>query len=172
MLDIGAARKIVTDNGWLSVTPPSSSGFVEGVRMGWVEDWMLGLPLTVFTIVLHVAVFVLIREGIRRAHSVNKMRARVHFIVGIALTALAAAALHSFEAGLWARLYMGIGALPDGVTAMLYSLSAITSYGHASVFLEERWRLLGAIEAMNGLILFGLTTAFLFAAIESVREPR
>ena len=55
---------------------------------------------------------------------------------------------------------------------MLYSLSAITSYGHSNIFLEERWRLLGAIEAMNGLILFGLTTAFLFAAIEEVRSVR
>ena len=55
---------------------------------------------------------------------------------------------------------------------MLYSLSAITSYGHSAIFLEERWKLLGAIEAMNGLILFGLTTAFLFAAIELVRPDR
>ncbi len=51
---------------------------------------------------------------------------------------------------------------------MLYSLGAITSYGHAPVFLEGRWRLLGAIEAVNGMILFGLTTAFLFAAIHEV----
>jgi hypothetical protein len=55
---------------------------------------------------------------------------------------------------------------------MLYSLSAITSYGHSSIFLAERWKLLGAIEAMNGLILFGLTTAFLFAAIDEVRPIR
>ena len=51
---------------------------------------------------------------------------------------------------------------------MLYSLSAITSFGHANIYLEDRWRLLGAIEAMNGVILFGLTTAFLFAAINEV----
>jgi len=51
---------------------------------------------------------------------------------------------------------------------MLYSLGAMTSYGHADVYLEDRWRLLGAIEAVNGLILFGLTTAFLYAAIHQV----
>ena len=51
---------------------------------------------------------------------------------------------------------------------MLYSLSAMTSYGHADVYLEDRWQLLGAIEAVNGLILFGLTTAFLYAAIHQV----
>ena len=51
---------------------------------------------------------------------------------------------------------------------MLYSLGAMTSYGHAEVYLAERWQLLGATEAVNGLILFGLTTAFLYAAIHEV----
>ena len=37
-----------------------------------------------------------------------------------------------------------------------------------TILLEDRWRLLGAIEAVNGLILFGLTTAFLYAAIHEV----
>ena len=49
---------------------------------------------------------------------------------------------------------------------MLYSVSAMTSYG--DVYLEDRWQLLGAIEAVNGVILFGLTTAFLYAAFRQV----
>ena len=68
--------------------------------------------------------------------------------------------------------HIALGATPDPRTAMLYSLSAITSYGHSAIFLEERWKLLSAIEAMNGLMVFGLTTAFLFAAIELVRPDR
>jgi hypothetical protein len=44
----------------------------------------------------------------------------------------------------------------------------MTSYRHAGVYLEDRWQLLGVIEAVNGVILFGLTTAFLFAAITLV----
>lgn len=140
--------------------------------MSWVQDWMFGLPLLVFTVVLHVGVFVLIRERVRHRRGIALVRPRLHFTVVLAMTALAAAALHSFEAGLWASLYLWLGALPDGVTAMLYSLGAITSYGHAGVYLQDHWRLLGAIEAMNGLILFGLTTAFLFAAIESVRPAK
>jgi hypothetical protein len=140
----------------------------------WVADWMWGLPLLILTVVLHVSVFVLmVRTLVRKTHSgQTRLHRRRRFILGIAMIALGAAALHSFEAGVWATLYLWLGALPDGVTAMLYSLSAITSYGHAGVFLEDRWRLLGAIEAMNGLILFGLTTAFLFSAIEKVEQSR
>ncbi len=74
----------------------------------------------------------------------------------------------SWEAAAWAGLYLWLGALPDWWAAMLYSLGAITSYGHAEIYLADRWLLLGAIEAVNGLILFGLTTAFLYAAIHEV----
>jgi hypothetical protein len=66
----------------------------------------------------------------------------------------------ALEAAAWAVLYVLVGALPDGRNAMLYSLNAITSYGHADIYLEDHWRLLGAIEAVNSLILFGLSKAF------------
>ena len=49
--------------------------------------------------------------------------------------------------------------------AMLYSLSAMTSYGHANLLLAQHWQLMGAIEALNGMMLFGLSTAFLFAML-------
>ncbi len=35
--------------------------------------------------------------------------------------------------------------LPDTKSAMLYSLSAMTSYGHANLFLEEQWQMMGAL---------------------------
>jgi hypothetical protein len=56
--------------------------------------------------------------------------------------------------------------LPDFQAAMLYSLNAITSYGHANLQLEDRWHLMGATEALNGWLLFGMSTAFLFAVIQ------
>jgi hypothetical protein len=83
-------------------------------------------------------------------------------------TTLLAILLHALEAGIWALSYRFLGALPDFKTAMLYSLNAITSYGHESLVLESHWQLMGAIEALNGWLLFGLTTAFLFAMIQRV----
>ena len=59
-----------------------------------------------------------------------------------------------------------LGARPDFASAILYSLSAMTSYGHANLFLAKEWQLMGAIEALNGMMLFGLTTAFLFAVLQ------
>ena len=51
---------------------------------------------------------------------------------------------------------------------MLYSLNAFTSYGHTDISLEVNWQLLGALEALNGMLLLGLTTAFLYGMIQRV----
>ena len=141
--------------------------------MYWKFDWFWGLPLLVITVVFHVVMFVFMEKMlVIKVGRGEDTRTLSHFIVAMALIALGAATLHGLEATAWAVLYIWLGALPDPTAAMLYSLSAITSYGHSAIFLGDRWRLLGAIEAMNGLILFGLTTAFLFAAIELVRPSR
>lgn len=86
----------------------------------------------------------------------------------MSVTVLLTTVLHAVEATLWALAYLGLGALPDARAAMLYSLSALTSYGHASIFLTHRWQLMGAVESLNGMLLFGLTTAFLFSMIQRV----
>jgi hypothetical protein len=51
---------------------------------------------------------------------------------------------------------------------MLYSLNAITAFGHTSLELAPHWQLMGALEALNGLLLFGLTTAFLYGHLQRV----
>jgi hypothetical protein len=87
---------------------------------------------------------------------------------GYGATTLLATILHGLEAAIWAVAYCFIGARPDFRTAMFYSLGAITTYGHQNLYLEERWRLLGGIEALNGWLLFGLSTAFLFWLFQEV----
>ena len=50
---------------------------------------------------------------------------------------------------------------------MLYSISAMTSFGHAGIYLDPHWQMMGALEALNGMMLFGLTTAFLFYVLQT-----
>jgi len=137
--------------------------------MYWRYDWAWGLPVLVLTVVAHVCVLVLALEALVRLAPKRKPKL-LRSVAVLALTALGAATLHGLEAAVWATLYLGIGALTSVQSAMLYSLGAITSYGHAEIFLEDRWQLLGAIEAVDGLILFGLTTAFIFTAIQDLRS--
>jgi MFS superfamily sulfate permease-like transporter len=134
----------------------------------WTGDWAWSLPLIVLTVVIHVCGLALIGERVVEAlsESTDRRRFMLKFAMVMGGTALLATILHGIEAGIWAAAYWLLAALPDARTAMLYSLSAITSYGHANLYLKDRWQLMGALEALNGMLLFGLTTAFLFAMIQ------
>jgi hypothetical protein len=128
------------------------------------------LPLIVVNVVIHVIGLGLINESVVRVLSGARQRRRFMptFALVMGVPALLATVLHGIEAATWATAYLLLGALPNTKSAMLYSLSAMTSYGHANLFLEEQWQLMGALEALNGMLLFGLTTAFLFAMIQKV----
>jgi len=69
---------------------------------------------------------------------------------------------------MWAFAYKMLGAMPTGTNAMLYSLNAMTSYGHTDIELQSQWQLMGSLEALDGWILFGLTTAFMFNVIQTI----
>jgi len=138
--------------------------------VAWGANWVWGVPLIVLTSVVHVLGLAFIKKNIGDA-----VRGRMDhwhftflFAVAMSVAVLLATLLHSFEAAVWAVAYLLLGTLPDAKAAMLYSLSALTTYGHASALLPDHWKLLGALEALNGMLLFGLTTAFLFALVQEV----
>src|SRR5215831_13268417 len=137
-------------------------------HMPWRVDWAWSLPLIVMTVVIHIYGLGLINQSVE---SLLKRPAPRRFTVRfLALlmgpTALLVTCLHGVEGAVWASAYYVLGALPDRKSAMLYSLNAMTSYGHESSGLPSSWQLMGALEALNGWILFGLSTAFLFRIIQ------
>ena len=136
----------------------------------WYSNWAWGLLLIVLTVIIHVIGLLLINEKVERiqADVISRYSYSVVFVVIIGSTALLATLLHGIEGVIWAAAYLFLGALPDSGSAILYSLSAITSYGHANLVLEKHWQLMGALEALNGMLVFGLTTAFLFGIIQRV----
>jgi len=70
------------------------------------------------------------------SESLERRRFLPKFAVVMGCTSLLATFLHGIEAAIWADTYRFLGALPDNRSAMLYSVSAMTAYGHASLFLK------------------------------------
>jgi hypothetical protein len=133
----------------------------------WSDDWAWGLPLIVLTVLVHSFSLVVIRDRVVLELPLLLRARRSEFVLALLMivTVLLLTVLHAVEASAWAGAYVALGARSDFASAMLYSLSAMTSYGHADVFLAKPWQLMGAIEALNGMMLFGLSTAFLFAVL-------
>ena len=135
----------------------------------WRSDWAWGLPLIVLNVVIHIVGLGLLSQRIVYvSRMTERRRPMAAFVVVVGAATLLATCLHGIEAGIWAVAYMIFGAFPDPGSSMLYSLNAITSYGHTDIDLPDHWHLLGALEALNGWLLFGMTTAFMFGMLEKV----
>ena len=136
----------------------------------WDGSWAWSLPLIVATVIFHVIGLGFINAQVIRA--LSRVQGRRNYLpifaVVMGITTLLATVLHGLEASMWGAAYRLLGAVPDNKTAILYSLNAMTSYGHTDIYLAGHWQLMGALEALNGLLLFGLTTAFLYGTIQRV----
>ena len=135
----------------------------------WSNNWLWGLPLIVLCVLAHCFGLINVFERIvlPLSDAIRGKSAQMAFAYLVAATVLAITALHAFEAEVWAFAYVSLNALPDWRSATLYSLSAMTSYGHAGLYLDKHWQLMGALEALNGMILLGLTTAGLFSVLQN-----
>ena len=140
----------------------------------WDGNWAWSLPLILITVVFHVIGLVFINERVIRAK--RFLTIRRNFLVGLSVVlgaaTMVAIILHAIEAAIWALVYLALGALPDSKSALLYSLGAMTTYGHEHFDLASHWQLMGALEALDGMILFGLTTAFLYGMIRELLAAR
>lgn len=74
------------------------------------------------------------------------------------------------EVWVWATLYIALGAIGSLEQAVYFSTVTFTTLGFGDITLDERWRLLSSFEAANGLLMFGWSTALVFAAVKWVYQ--
>ena len=112
--------------------------------------------------------FVTLRIRVR-FESENRLGSRQVFSITIGLigsVGLLLAALHGIEAALWAAAYWWLGALNSAAQALLYSVDSISTRGASGLIPERHWLMMGAMEAMDGMLLFGISTAYIFTVMQ------
>lgn len=140
---------------------------VENRDVHWFDNWAWGVPLIVLTVLGHTFGLLAMRNRMvtTLAGYYDDENISLLFILGMGVAVLFVTVLLAVEAALWATVYIAIGAVPDAPRAILYSLEALTTFGHADVYLAAQWQFLGALEALNGVILVGLSTAFIYSLL-------
>jgi voltage-gated potassium channel Kch len=78
--------------------------------------------------------------------------------------------LHLLEISLWALFYQWKDCLPDLDSAFYFSAVTYTTTGYGDIVLPQPWRMVGAVEALTGILMCGWSTAFFFAVV-SRRNP-
>jgi len=131
-----------------------------------------GMGMMVLTIIIHALFMVggvkVARWRRSRFGDVGKEMVKVVLLSVLTIWMFLAIVL---EAGLWALLYLFdplVTALPDLETAFYFSMVTFTTLGFGDVVLTGPWRMLASIQAANGVIIFGWTTALIFYFIQHI----
>ena len=137
-----------------------------------MDNWTWGLSLSALTIAIHatgVVMMALTELGIRVRLETRNLGLRhvIPIVIGVVgVVGLLLAVLHGIEAGIWAAAYVWLGALDSHKDAILYSLGSMTTRGASGLMLQQPWQLMGALEAADGMLLFGISTAYIFAMMQ------
>jgi hypothetical protein len=73
--------------------------------------------------------------------------------------------LHLIEITAWAFFFVRKAAMPDLQSALYFSAVTYTTTGYGDLVLPQEWRLVGAIEALTGILMCGWSTGFFFLVV-------
>jgi voltage-gated potassium channel Kch len=79
---------------------------------------------------------------------------------------------HLFQFATWALLFVWLGEFTDFATAFYHSAVNFTSLGYGDLVMSESHRLLGALEAANGVLMFGLSAGTILSVMNGLLRHR
>jgi hypothetical protein len=136
-----------------------------------LRQLLVGTAVSVCNIAIHglvMALVVQISSRVARAkHTVQQsLRSTTVMIAAVSIaTVPVLMAAHVSEVMVWSLAYAIVGAAPAGADPVYFAFVNYTTLGYGDVTPVERWRLLGPITAMNGVLLFGWSTAVIFEVL-------
>jgi hypothetical protein len=111
----------------------------------------------------------LVVQLIRTGYSGQSIWKNVSFML---IVSFVTAAAHLVQIALWAAAYFLVGEFSTFDKAFYFSSQNYTALGYGDVILSERWRQLGPLESINGLLLFGLSSGVMFAVMSRLVKSR
>jgi hypothetical protein len=133
----------------------------------------LGLGMYVLTLCIQmVPTAILIRIATSK-HPRSLMRpAYGANVILLQMVAALVLLVHLVNIALWAVLFWLCGEFAEFEAAYYHSAVNYSSLGYGDIVMSARWRLLGPLEAIDGIVMFGISTALIFALMMRLIERR
>jgi Ion channel len=143
----------------------------ENVAILW--PLVVGMGITLVTIVIHAlamrTMIEFVRYERRRGHTGISFWRDLGIIAGAILWTFAA---HVVEIAAWGIAFYYCGEFTNFAAAFYHSAENYTTLGYGDLVMSASWRLLGPFEAADGMLMFGVSTAMIFAVIQRLVEVR
>jgi hypothetical protein len=126
---------------------------------------LVGASVSVCNIAIHAFLMAAVMWAARTAVAITTSRRSLQLIAVMIATVSFLMAAHVAEVLVWSLAYAVIGAAPTGSDIIYFAFVNFTTLGYGDVTPVERWHLLGPMTAMNGVLLFGWSTAVIFEVL-------
>lgn len=132
---------------------------------------LIGAFFIAATVVLHAVVLDrLMRFLMMRSPAIRRRFPGSWKVIALTVAALGVFGAHIVEIWIWALFYLTMESAEFQTLekALYFSTTSFTTVGYGDIVLGPQWRMLGSIEAANGFLLFGWSTAFLFEVMSKL----
>jgi hypothetical protein len=128
-------------------------------------QYLVGAAASVCNIAIHALVTVAVIKVTRIADELATSHQAIRLIAVMIATVTVLMIAHFAEVLVWSLIYAIVSAAPAGTDLIYFAFVNYTTLGYGDVTPVERWHLLGPMTAMNGVLLFGWSTAVIFEVL-------
>jgi hypothetical protein len=137
-----------------------------------LRQFLVGGIVSVGNIALHAIATTLVVAVVRRV-AIWEGRESPLWLAAVMIAAVAVLLVaHVAEVTIWSVTYLVVNAAPSEADVLYFAFVNYTTLGYGDVVPVERWRLLGPFTAMNGILLFGWSTAVIFEVLDRATQAR
>jgi hypothetical protein len=130
-----------------------------------LRQFLVGGGISIVNIAIHALVMTVVVQVAQSAGARNRSHSSLLLIAVMIPTVFVLMVTHAFEVIVWSSAYSIVDAAPPGANLVYFAFVNYTTLGYGDVVPVEGWRLLGPITAMNGVLLFGWSTAVIFEVL-------
>jgi hypothetical protein len=126
---------------------------------------LVGGGASLVNISIHALIMTMV-VAVAQTASMRKIKHPSLFLIAVMVPAVSVLMVtHALEVTVWSLTYSIVDAAPADANLFYFAFVNYTTLGYGDIVPVERWRLLGPITAMNGVLLFGWSTAVIFEVL-------
>jgi hypothetical protein len=130
-----------------------------------LKQFLMGGGVSLLNITIHALVMTTVIR-LARVAGAKKISHPSLFLIGVMIPVVSVLMIaHAVEVIVWSLLYWTVEAAPAGTDLLYFAFVNYTTLGYGDVLPVQGWRLLGPMTAMNGVLLFGWSTAIIFEVL-------
>jgi hypothetical protein len=127
-----------------------------------LRQLLVGAAVSVCTITIHALVMLTVVRVVQKVTAEDEWPPWLLLVAVMIATVSVLMGAHVCEVVVWSLAYVMVGAAPAEADDLYFAFVNYTTLGYGDIVPVERWRLLGPIAAMNGMLLFGWSAAVIF----------